>query len=967
MRRLNPFVLPSETNLRFLLLIVAAGLLAVGIGNTVATGPLIAQGGIIEDHADVLQPGFTEDLSGAEQQALVATAIDKWRTAALPFTLAATGPLLLLSAVLLASYIRYRGHPARRRRAQPYQPLPPDRDPLLYDELERLAQQAGLPMPQIVVDKAGVTATGQVWGVPDQYVLRLGGGMRFLLRQRPGAFRAIVLHELAHIVNGDIGRTYFTQALWAVMIIVALLTTATAAAGLANLPAIVRYLQSDIRNVTSSALVGFLVLTPLLLPWVGLILALAAIRASVLRSREYEADWRAATWSGSTDLVDVLQRGRRSYTSWLRRPWALHPDPHARIATLQEPDRLMKSSLLVCFLVGILVAYVIYGLPLLLLDADYAYSVISDFARGMADVLRINGSSLALSANATAKLFDNLLLVILMAAVLLGGLGCLYLAVGPLALQVQRQSLREAAKGATGLMTYLSLALPAGACAAGFAVAGILCTSLLTWLAGTSVVVATLAVAIGFGCLLWLCLCYVRFFSVRLFLSHQGAMPPAREAREIRQSSALLLLVALIGLLAGPLVFVIRFLIGMLLESNRLMEQSPELLDAIQAALRADPTRSMASLNQQFPELTAQLRTFLELYSTPAWQVAAISLLAGGLLCGVLWGCTHFLAKVGRVGRCPQCGHVAHDDVLRNPRCTACGSDRSAWAYVDLASTQAQWRAERRNELLERAYGQRGRSRYRAALVTCEKLLQEEPADAEAWNLAGILHARLGHPDEARSAFTHALALRPGYHEAQLNLDVLNAPPEQPEQQATKAEAGGQLGGAGLVSGIVGLLVWRFLAQIPIIGMLLRLAGVVLIGVAIIAGATWLLRRRLPEQAQPMALPIACQSLLILVGLVIAPVVGSDPLHFTVALSLIAIGWLIVAPGMTACLLTVIWNSLFALPLVLLNIFLGDGFLATTGAILGAVTHVVIIWTTINGYKQLYNLQHQRSLLKLRA
>lgn len=344
MRRLNPFVLPSETNLRFLLLIVAAGLLTVGIGNAVTTGPLIAQGGIIEDHSDVLQPGYTEDLAPDERQALVTQAAASWQAAALPFTLAATGPFLLLAVVLAAAYAGYREHPARQRHRRSVVPLPLERDPPLHQEIEDLSRIAGLPSPRVVVDKAGITATGQVWGLPDRYVLRLGGGMRFLLRQQPGSFRAIVLHELAHIVNGDVGRTYFTQALWAVIIAVAAVTAVVATTGLVTFPTLLRHLQPDMYDVTSSTVISFLVLTPLLLPWVGLILALAAIRASVLRSREYEADWRAATWGSMATLVGLLQREPSSRTVWLRRLWALHPDHDERIAALQGPDRLLTSS-----------------------------------------------------------------------------------------------------------------------------------------------------------------------------------------------------------------------------------------------------------------------------------------------------------------------------------------------------------------------------------------------------------------------------------------------------------------------------------------------------------------------------------------------------------------------------------------------------------------------------------------------
>ncbi|NDJ55169.1 MAG: hypothetical protein GYB68_19025, partial [Chloroflexi bacterium] len=189
--RVNPFAFPAETNQRFTLLLLSGLMLTVSIG-TIAFSTF---------YRFIVEPLLGGRLTDAQ--------LDSLFTAGNLLTF-----LVLLPWIGLVTYLVYRRHPVALRRRHRLTPFDPASDPRFQRALERFALDAHLkPLPQVELS-SGSLADGQAFGLPGRYRLRLGGRSRLLLRKRPRLFRAIVLHELAHIANGDVSRTYLTQALW---------------------------------------------------------------------------------------------------------------------------------------------------------------------------------------------------------------------------------------------------------------------------------------------------------------------------------------------------------------------------------------------------------------------------------------------------------------------------------------------------------------------------------------------------------------------------------------------------------------------------------------------------------------------------------------------------------------------------------------------------------------------------------
>src|SRR5205814_1224485 len=113
-------------------------------------------------------------------------------------------------------------------------------------------------------------ANGLAFGRPGRMYVYLSNGLITKALREPDAFEAVLLHELAHVRNGDVSKTYFTRAS-----LYAFLGT--------SIPPLVYIVYA---SLSSS------------LPVIGSTLVLGMIvyfiRLSVLRAREYYADLSAS-------------------------------------------------------------------------------------------------------------------------------------------------------------------------------------------------------------------------------------------------------------------------------------------------------------------------------------------------------------------------------------------------------------------------------------------------------------------------------------------------------------------------------------------------------------------------------------------------------------------------------------------------------------------------------------------------
>lgn len=268
--------------------------------------------------------------------------------------LAATAVLLAVAALAYWWLPRRRD---RRRRTVALETVDPSG--VLAAELTGLAAVAGTGSSRVRfrVDPGRTTAGAVVYGRTGRYTVCLHAGLLTLRTTDPERFRAVVLHELAHVRNRDVDFAYSSTVLWRTFVVLALLPYLFGAG---------RLLYDGVAgNDTSpfwpgtASMITYSVLSGLLL-----VLLVHLTRADLLRRRELYADARAVAWGASPAAWDrpgpVAARWRRT-TALLR----THPGWGERRQALADPGRLSRTDGLPMLLLGVAGSLLVHELAAL--------------------------------------------------------------------------------------------------------------------------------------------------------------------------------------------------------------------------------------------------------------------------------------------------------------------------------------------------------------------------------------------------------------------------------------------------------------------------------------------------------------------------------------------------------------------------------------------------------------------------
>ncbi|MCA1994635.1 MAG: M48 family metalloprotease [Coleofasciculus sp. S288] len=267
---LNPFAFPSETDIRFLLLVLAIA------GSTMILTQAVV--GI-----------FTKSAFIAVSCALVVTI-----------------------GLFITVRNQARQSAAKTIRINRWQSFPPeDTDPPLsasHQRMDRYIQQTVERVPELASEKiqfiwdetskASKLPTGMAFGFgKQQYVcLRQGLHDAFIQFPKSPTFQSVLMHELGHIANRDVSKTVFTASLGRCFFPIAILSVIVFT--VYTLWEVVSRLR---RGITlDSAQPGIQEIINTNIKLILLLLVVEIARSSILRVREYYADARARNWLGNT-------------------------------------------------------------------------------------------------------------------------------------------------------------------------------------------------------------------------------------------------------------------------------------------------------------------------------------------------------------------------------------------------------------------------------------------------------------------------------------------------------------------------------------------------------------------------------------------------------------------------------------------------------------------------------------------
>ena len=583
-RLLNPFNFPSETKLRTVLLIVAVAALNWIYGTVLMFFFLVGPNGFAPIEA-IRSPviDLLEIFSGEPSDSL---AVNPWRREQLihehiaairddpaarrkareelvrlgiihlsdlgkawPYVVL---PSLFSLSLMAAWALLYLTHTVRLRWLTGAKDLPPgDHGPLqetmrnLVTDVRTRQRDIGKPEPRHPKLKVtrGIRGEAQVYGFPGRYAIAVSRSLSAVLRKdfatkgRPHRIRALVLHELAHIVNRDVGLAYWAEAAWFIILSMTL--------------TLVVLLPWSVGNEPLHAL-WFMI-------WPQMLITLLIIelnRRSLLRNREYYADSRAALfWNAEEPLLDVLDQQPPTRLRWWNSAWSKHPGTSERRKRVRSSDLLLRVSDGLALQAGILFSYVLFASLVFV-------SFLQKFVHAFVSLVVIHGTlglMEPLGADQAFKLYHRLSMLPQMTLMILVGIAgfllSTYLLSGTVGVQIQHESLVQVFNKRRGWRSYVELLRPAFLVAAGIEI-GLLLMPFMPFLPRQPKGVVAIVVWLVLATFpIWLWMAATRFCARRIFGSHCGNKPPNGKRRWLTLVSTIPLSLALASALAGQMWF----------------------------------------------------------------------------------------------------------------------------------------------------------------------------------------------------------------------------------------------------------------------------------------------------------------------------------------------------------------------------------------------------------------------------
>ncbi|MBM7774616.1 Zn-dependent protease with chaperone function [Actinokineospora baliensis] len=243
-----------------------------------------------------------------------------------------------LTVVTGIAGVHYLLHPWWMRRRAALVKLTSEDSHELIEELEELCRVASVRAPTfLLAPYATESCNGQAFGHARERMVRLDAGLVALRGPSPASFRAVVLHELAHLRNRDVDLTYLTVAIWRSFIVI-------------SAPLMVWQVLASRGSWWGDVLTG--------MSLTALTLVILLTRNALLRSRELYADARLTEWT-DTEARQALHRAiarqaeRSTPDRFHRRVWDDHPHPSHRLHAVNNQALLARPRLWELFAVGI--------------------------------------------------------------------------------------------------------------------------------------------------------------------------------------------------------------------------------------------------------------------------------------------------------------------------------------------------------------------------------------------------------------------------------------------------------------------------------------------------------------------------------------------------------------------------------------------------------------------------------------
>jgi Zn-dependent protease with chaperone function len=268
--------------------------------------------------------------------------------------------LVIALSILLYTYRNYRTYPQKILRESRLREFSQIKFPEQYGCLEKL-RKSHLPVakpPILTYQPLDPSQSAFTFGTKNDLYIGINGGLIMKFRKNIKGFKLIILHELGHIVNGDVEKAYLAAAAWQSLFNFLLLSLGTMVAVYLYEMSYILFLGTSLGE--SISLFGAMnparaltVFGQYTFFFIIILVFVYILRNQIIRVREFYADARVLEWEKSPDgLIQTLEESVGKEFSKFEILRKFHPTIQERIQVLKDNKRLFFPGFGVAFTVG---------------------------------------------------------------------------------------------------------------------------------------------------------------------------------------------------------------------------------------------------------------------------------------------------------------------------------------------------------------------------------------------------------------------------------------------------------------------------------------------------------------------------------------------------------------------------------------------------------------------------------------
>lgn len=235
--------------------------------------------------------------------------------------------------------------------------------------------------PTLMYQPFDLSESGFTFGTKNHRYIGITGGLIRKFRKNINGFKSIILHEMGHIANRDIEKTYLVVSTWRFLFItlsipfgIYFLYSIYLILGVFYYGILAGYDTDNIISMMGGNLgIGLLMYGVITLYFLIFLTIVYVLRNQIIRLREFYADAKVIEWEESPkEIVKTLEEGAGEQYSKFEILTKFHPDINERIRVLKNNLSLFTPGLWVAFSIGFF--YSLIELSLIFLETLFSIS-----------------------------------------------------------------------------------------------------------------------------------------------------------------------------------------------------------------------------------------------------------------------------------------------------------------------------------------------------------------------------------------------------------------------------------------------------------------------------------------------------------------------------------------------------------------------------------------------------------------